>query len=171
MVIGSTDTLEDLGFQAYQKEEINNFYLAFRNTEPDVFVITDISKISAGPDVKFRLYLPDNNKIKFKRAMLSKTQFFQSVKVSFNGCYHDGDGEILVEFKLKKIYALSESENNSIIKHPKFNYKSIQIPVYVRLENSKVYLLIDSEYEFEALDADKEYSCFTQVKKPNWNNF
>lgn len=171
MINSSSGTLEDLGFQSYLKDEFNNFYLAFRNTEPDVFVIMDISKLTEGPDVKFRLQLPDDNKVEFKKSMLYKTKSFQSVKVSFNGCYHDDDGEIIVNFKLRKILSLSENENSSILKHPKFNYKNIPIPVYIRLENAKVYLLIDSEYEFETLDADKEYGCFSRVKKPNWSNF
>ena len=171
MVGGSTNTLQEEGFQAYQKEEYNNFYLAFRNTEPDVFVITNLSKIFDGPDVKFRAHPPASDMVKFKKQILSMTRSFNSVKVVFNGCYHNGDGEILVDFKLHQICSISEDENKLILKHPKFHYKNIQVPVSVRLENSNIYLLLDSQYEFEALDADKEYACFSREKKPEWNNF
>jgi len=171
MIKGNSDTLERLGFQSYPKEELNNLFLAFRNTEPDVFVITEISKLTEELGVKFRMQLPEKNKVIFKKNILSKTQSFSAIKVSFDGFYHNGDGEMVVYFKLKKIFTISENENNSILKHPKFNYKRIIIPAYIRLENGKVYLLIDSDYVFEALDVDKNFGCFSRVKKPNWNNF
>jgi hypothetical protein len=171
MMKGNSDTLESFGFQSYTKDELNNLFLAFRNTEPDVFVLTDVSKLTEEPNVKFRIQLPEKNKVFFKKSILSKTQSFSAIKGYFDGCYHNGDGEIFAYFKLKKILAISENESNLILKHPKFNYKSIMIPVYIRLENGRVYLLIDSDYDFEALDADKDFGCFSRVKKPSWNNF
>jgi hypothetical protein len=171
MIKGNQDTLESLGFQSYPKEELKNLHLAFRNTEPDAFVITDISKVNEDFSVKFRIELPSKKNIIFKKSLLSKAKSFSSVKACFNGCYHDGDGAIVVSFKLNKIFSISEEENSSILKHPKFNYQKIIIPVYIRFENSKVYLLIDSDYELEALDADKDFGCFSRIIKPDWNDF
>jgi hypothetical protein len=171
MIKGNQDTLESLGFQPYPKEELKNLHLAFRNTEPDAFVITDVSKVNEDFSVKFRIELPSKKNIIFKKSLLSKAKSFSSVKACFNGCYHDGDGAIVVSFKLKKIFSISEEENSLILKHPKFNYQRIIIPVYIRFENSKVYLLIDSDYDLEALDADKDFGCFSRITKPDWNDF
>lgn len=171
MINGNPDELEVLGFQSYKKEELNNLYLAFRNTEPDVFVITNVTKVAEDPNVKFRIELPHKGRITFKKNILSKAKSFSSIKVSFNGFYHNGDGEMAVCFKVKKIFSISEDKNNFILKHPKFNYQRIIIPVYIRLEDGKIYLLLDSDYDFEALDADKDFGCFSRVKKVAWNDF
>ncbi|TWX64675.1 hypothetical protein [Colwellia sp. C1TZA3] len=171
MIKVNSVTLDSLGFQSYPKEELNNLFLAFRNTEPDVFVITDISKLTADPGVRFRIQLPEKNKVLFKKNIFSKTQSFSAIKAYFDGCYHNGDGEMVAYFKLDKILSISENENNSLLKNPKFSYQRIVVPVYIRFEDGRVYLLIDSGYDFEALDADKDYGCFSRVKKTNWNNF
>jgi hypothetical protein len=171
MIKKNSATLDSLGFQSYPKKELNNLFLAFRNTEPDVFVITDMIKLTEDPGVTFRIQLPEKNKVLFKKSILSKTQSFSAIKACFDGCYHNGDGEMVAYFKLNKILSISESENNALLKNPKFNYQRIIVPAYIRLEDGKVYLLIDSDYDFEALDADKDFGCFSRVRKPSWSNF
>ena len=171
MATTADNHLTEQGFEAYPKRAYDNMNLAFRNTERNVFVITDLGKIHDGPGVRYRIQLPETHKVTFKSGMLSKTRSFLSVKVSFNGCYHNGDGEMLVDFKLERLLKVSEAESDEILEHRKFRSSHIQIPVYPRLEDSRIYLLLDSRFEFEALDADKQYSCFSRVEKARWQNF
>ncbi|HIG65640.1 MAG TPA: hypothetical protein EYQ43_08855 [Methyloprofundus sp.] len=163
--------LTDQGFEAYPKAQCDKFYLAFRNTESDTFVVTSLAKINDGPLVKYRLQLTGGNKVTFKVGVMSKTKSFYAFKVGFNGCYHDGDGEIVVDMNLFRIFNLSQEESQQVIEHPKFKHQSIQVPVCMRVEDGRVYLLFDSLFDFEVLDADKEYHCFSRIKKPHWRNF
>ncbi|MBQ4837157.1 MULTISPECIES: hypothetical protein [Pseudoalteromonas] len=166
-----TNPLQNMGLCAYSKEQYGKFFLAFRNTEQDVFVITELAKVNGGPGVKYRIQLPQENKIRFKSSMLSKTKSYYSAKVEFEGCYHNGDGELVINMAVLRLFNLPEESSRAILRHPKFEQAHLQIPVHIRLEDDRVYLLLDSAYDLEVLDADKAYNCFFRVKKTAWACF
>ncbi|SFB87552.1 hypothetical protein [Pseudoalteromonas denitrificans] len=167
----SDNLLQELGLDMYSKEQYEKFHLAFRNTERDVFVITRLCSINDGPKVMYRVQLPEDNKVTFKSGLLARSKSFYSVKVDFQGCYHNCDGEIVINMNLQRLLNLSSNDSKQILEHPKFSQKSIQVPVHIRLEDDCIYLLLDSEYDFEILDADKDYTCFSRIKKPEWDVF
>jgi len=90
MIQKNSATIDSLGFQSYPKKELNNLFLAFRNTESDVFVITDMTKLTEDPGVKFRIQLPEKNKVLFKKSILSKTQSFPSFHCCIS-CWRKSD--------------------------------------------------------------------------------
>jgi hypothetical protein len=80
MIKKNSATLDSLGFQSYPKKELNNLFLAFRNTEPDVFFITDMTKLTEDPGVTFRIQLLEKIKCFSKKIYYLKLNHLQQLK-------------------------------------------------------------------------------------------